>query len=271
MLKSILVVTALFACLFVGTRDDVSLEGVKCIIMGKAAAKADKTVDYKEGKVYLCCPKCVATFSGEPTKFAVKANHQLVLTKQYEQTACPLSGGKIDSEITADVGGVKVAFCCKNCQGKVESAEGLEAKAELVFAEDNFSKGFAAKADDVDLTGVKCFLMPKKDALAEKSADFGGGKVYFCCDGCLKKFNAAPEKYTTKANQQLYVSKQVKQTNCPISGSAVDSECTLEVNGAKVAYCCDNCKGKVEAAEGDEAKADLVFGKDAFAKGFGKK
>ena len=37
---------------------DVKLDGVKCIVAAKNDAKADKTRDYKDGKVYFCCDNC---------------------------------------------------------------------------------------------------------------------------------------------------------------------------------------------------------------------
>ncbi|MFM7740358.1 MAG: hypothetical protein ACKO9H_13205, partial [Planctomycetota bacterium] len=42
---------------------------------------------------------------------------------------------------------------------------------------------FVGGADDpVKLDGVKCIMMPKKDAKADKSVDYRGAKVYMCCD-----------------------------------------------------------------------------------------
>lgn len=119
---------------------DISLEGVKCLMNPKAPAKESKSVEYKEGKVFFCCDNCAGKFDAE--KQATKANHQLVMTKQYKQEKCPLSGGKLNADQTVEVGGVKVAFCCGNCKGKVAGAEG-DAQAELVFGEKAFEKGFA--------------------------------------------------------------------------------------------------------------------------------
>jgi YHS domain-containing protein len=148
MVRWVHVFMVLAGCIVWGTSDDVSLEGVKCIVTGKAAARADHGVEYKQGKVYLCCANCVAAYTKAPEKYAVKANHQLVLTGQYEQKSCPISGGKIDPDITADVGGVKVAFCCQECKRKVESAEGIEEKVKLIFDEEHFAQGFVEKSDD---------------------------------------------------------------------------------------------------------------------------
>ena len=138
-------VTSIFAVLLVASATvigaDVNLEGVKCVVAPRDA-QASKSADYKEGKVYFCCGNCAGKFASEPAKYAEKANAQLVATKQYEQKACPLSGGDLNPETAVTVAGTKVAFCCNNCKGKVESAEDAE-KLTLVFSDKAFEKGFA--------------------------------------------------------------------------------------------------------------------------------
>lgn len=113
----------------------------KCIVAGKPDAKQDKFAEYKGAKAYFCCDNCKAKFTADPSKFETPANHQLVATHQFKQTKCPLSGGKLDETKTVEVAGVKVAFCCGNCQGKVAGASADEQK-ELVFGKTPFEKGF---------------------------------------------------------------------------------------------------------------------------------
>ncbi len=117
------------------------LEGVKCIVADKDAV-AGKSADYKDGKVYFCCGGCAGKFAAAPEKFATPANRQLVLTSQYVQKSCPISGGKLDESTAIKVDGAKVSFCCGKCKAKVEGAEGKEA-TELVFGEKAFAKGYA--------------------------------------------------------------------------------------------------------------------------------
>ena len=93
----------------------------------------------------------------------------------------------------------------------------------------------------------------------EKSADFAGGKVYFCCDNCAGAFKGDSAKFATKAHQQLVSTGQLTQKCCPLSGGAIKPETKLAVGDAEVAFCCNNCKGKVEKASDDE-KLKLVFG-----------
>ncbi len=59
---------------------------------------------------------------------------------------------------------------------------------------------------------------------------------------------------------------QITQVGCPMSGKKCNPEATVEVGaGAKVAFCCNGCKGKAAAAEGDDLLA-MLFG--AESKGF---
>ena len=133
---------ALLACATVYAAD-VKLEGIKCPVSGKAA-KADSSLNYKGGKVYFCCDKCPDAFKKETTKFSTKANMQLVATGQAIEVKCPITGKDLNPATAIDVSGVKVAFCCNNCKGKVSKAEGDE-QLNLVFGEEAFKKGFEVK------------------------------------------------------------------------------------------------------------------------------
>lgn len=155
-LKSIAVL-AMMGCLVFATQDKqeekksddtktevkAELKDVKCLLMPKKDVKDTFAVDYMESKVYFCCKGCVKKFSGDPDKYATKANHQLVQTKLFKQTGCPFSGGEVDDSTELAVAGVKVKFCCDNCKAKVEAKSTDEEKVELVFTTDTFKKGFA--------------------------------------------------------------------------------------------------------------------------------
>jgi YHS domain-containing protein len=119
----------------------IKLDGIKCIMAPSKAANAEKSVSFKKGEVFFCCDGCKGKFEKDTEKFATKAHHQLVATKQYTQKACPLSGGDVNPEKTVKIGDVEVAFCCGNCQGKVAEAEG-DAQTELVFNTKSFEKAF---------------------------------------------------------------------------------------------------------------------------------
>ena len=116
------------------------------------------------------------------------------------------------------------------------------------------------------LNGAKCPVSGKA-AKADHAVDYRDAKVYLCCGGCPDAFAKDKAKYTTKANHQLALTGQAKQEKCPLSGGELNKEATTDVNGVKVTFCCNNCKGKVEKAKDDE-KVELTFADKAFDKGF---
>jgi hypothetical protein len=99
----------------------------------------------------------------------------------------------------------------------------------------------------------------------EKSVAFDGGKVWFCCGNCENAFKGDSAKFAAKAHQQMVSTGQLMQKGCPFSGGAVKPGTQLDIGGAEVGFCCNNCKGKVEKATGDQ-QVDLVFG--SIEKGF---
>ncbi|HEV3024764.1 MAG TPA: YHS domain-containing protein [Pirellulales bacterium] len=141
MKRCLTAITAFAALLTVSVyAADVKLDGVKCPVSGKAV-KDDKTVDYKGAKVYFCCENCPKAFDKDKTKYATKANMQLVQTKQAKQEKCPIAGKDLNKDTATKVGDVEVSFCCNNCKGKVTKATDEE-KLDLVFGEKAFEKGF---------------------------------------------------------------------------------------------------------------------------------
>lgn len=124
-------------------------------------------------------------------------------------------------------------------------------------------------AGDVDLEGVKC-VVANRDAKEANSAKFKGSTVYFCCGNCKAKFTENKKDFAEKANHQLVATKQFEQKNCPLSGGKLNPETAVKVAGVPVAFCCNNCKGKVEGADDDAAKVKMVFADKAFEKGFKK-
>ena len=114
--------------------------GPKCPVSGQPIDKEHKVV-HNGGEVYFCCPKCPPVFEKNPDKFAAKANHQLVQTKQAKQVKCPLTGGPTKDDKVVKVAGVKVNFCCGNCLAKADGLKGAK-RMKLLFNDEAFKKGF---------------------------------------------------------------------------------------------------------------------------------
>ena len=128
--------------------------------------------------------------------------------------------------------------------------------------------GFMAFAADEKTKPFKATCpVANKPAAEDKTADYKGGKVYFCCGDCAGAFGKDTAKFATKANHQLAATGQATQKKCPLSGGDLNPKASVEVGGVKVGFCCEKCQAKVAEAKGD-AQVDLAFKDDAFAKAF---
>jgi len=94
-----------------------------------------------------------------------------------------------------------------------------------------------------------------KPAKETSTVDYLGGKVQFCCDNCPKAFEADPKKFAAKAALQMLGTGQMKQVACPMSGKPCNPDQSTEIDGVKVSFCCENCKGAVDKADDKVAKA----------------
>lgn len=112
-----------------------------CPVSGKKINK-EASVEYKDAKLYFCCEGCPNAFKKNPEKFAAKANHQLVVTRQYRVAKCPFTGRKLNRQTRINVEGAVVCFCCNNCKGKAEKSD---EKIALIFNDQAFEKGFAKR------------------------------------------------------------------------------------------------------------------------------
>ncbi len=148
-----LIATALVTLLTVSVyaADAINLEGVKCIMNPKGAAKAAKFVDFKGGKVFFCCDNCPKGFTKKieagDKLAAAKGNQQLIQTGQAHQAKCPFTGGPIKTELT--VGGATIKFCCNNCKGKAEKLTGDDQLVAL-FGDAAFKKAAFTVGDKKD-------------------------------------------------------------------------------------------------------------------------
>ncbi len=81
------------------------------------------------------------------------------------------------------------------------------------------------------------------------------GPVYFCCKGCIKKFEAAPKKYEKQVVEQREALAKLQkiQVTCPVSGKTVDDKVFIEKDGKKTYFCCKSCVGKYEKEPGNYA------------------
>lgn len=124
-----------------------SLKGIHCMIC-KMQVSQENAADYKGGKVYFGCAGCPSMFQKNTAKYAAKANAQLVATGQARQTACPIMGKPCKKEVTQEIAGAKVAFCCPRCKTALAKLK-PDVQVAKVFGDKAFKKAFrvAKKAE----------------------------------------------------------------------------------------------------------------------------
>jgi YHS domain-containing protein len=97
------------------------------------------------------------------------------------QTACPISGEKIDKKVYSDYQGQRVYLCCDKCKAKFEKdPEKYMAKFE--------QEGILL--ENVQKTDPVCGM-----AITDKKIyrDYKGRRVYFCSEDCAKTFDKDPK------------------------------------------------------------------------------
>lgn len=90
-------------------------------------------------------------------------------------------------------------------------------------------------------------VIPESFVVYEDKENNVHGRVYMCCDGCSKKV----EKNLAKLYQTLYRTnpkngkpkkpKDLKNTECPMTGEPVAEDASIEYNGMIVHLCCLEC------------------------------
>ncbi len=141
-----------------------------------------------DGPVYFCCKGCIKKFKKNTSKYAAKVERQrAVLAKLPKiQVSCPVSGEVVDSAVTVDHNGEKVAFCCTKCKDKFQS----------------YPSRFKAKLAASYTYQTKCPIMGE-EIDPEAFTEFNTGeKVYYCCPKCADKLIADPAKYNDKLVEQ---------------------------------------------------------------------
>lgn len=118
----------------------IKLAGVKCPV------SADQAVHgcwarYRGGRIFFDCNASRQKFLANQDTFSTKANHQLVVTRQYAQKFCPVSRLPIDStkaKIQRQLAGVKLSFCCKRCRKRFDEKSAAE-QLEFTFGDARFA------------------------------------------------------------------------------------------------------------------------------------
>ncbi|MHC4091298.1 MAG: hypothetical protein ACYSVY_13665, partial [Planctomycetota bacterium] len=124
-----------------------------------------------------------------------------------------------------------VFFCCKSCIKKYQASP--EKYAAKVASQ---RKALADRAK----VQVTC-PVSGKPVDQKVFIESGDDKVFFCCPGCVGKYQAEPAKYKSAlANGYSY------QTKCPVMGEPIDPKASVTVStGQTIYFCCKGCDKKL--------------------------
>ena len=111
------------------------------------------------------------------------------------QTTCPVMEGKINKNIYTDYQGQRIYLCCKGC----------------IIAFEKDPEKYMKKIEDENVlleSTQKVCPVTEKPINKKIYKDYKGRRVYFCCSGCLSKFEKEPEKYLQKLDEETKKGKK---------------------------------------------------------------
>jgi hypothetical protein len=130
--------------------------GVKCIVNGNSQCKVRHAAKWHDGQVYFATRSAADDFRSrhdaassqkriKPLKpsLILKANHQLVLTGQYSQRRCPISGKSISDQFQIRVAGLKIYLHDSISKSRLQAVDSTLGRAKLVFADSTFTNAFS--------------------------------------------------------------------------------------------------------------------------------
>lgn len=115
----------------------------------------------------------------------------------------------------------------------------LVSGVSAAFAHDGHEKAAASAA----VTNKFCPIMGKTSPVDPKvRVEHEGQYVYFCCEGCAKKFEKDPKAAIANLSAEDQAAIKVNET-CPTTGEKVENrDVSVEHNGRLVYFCCAGCK-----------------------------
>lgn len=111
---------------------------------------------------------------------------------------------------------------CGNCDSKAKTGEAVK-----------LEKG----------NQTVCPIMGNK--INKKSyVDYNGKRVFFCCDGCEKKFLADADNIMKKGAEKgiKYADAPITQEFCPCGGKKINSKIHSDSKGKRTYFCSEGCK-----------------------------
>ena len=92
--------------------------------------RRDRAVDRDGLRVFLCSTACSEEFSQNPGKY-IKALERDGFTVAKIQQTCPVTGKAVDRDVYADLGGMRVYLCSRDCTATLARDPGKYVKAQM--------------------------------------------------------------------------------------------------------------------------------------------
>jgi YHS domain-containing protein len=147
--------------------------------------------NYQGRDIRFCCTDCIAKFEASPDTYIAKLDAAIIAQQKdsYPAGWCPISEEALDSMGGPEwivVGNTLIGLCCGGCEADVRA----EPQKYIDWVNAQVVKQLAAsyKATTCPVTG---------EELGEGAVDYvyAGKLLRFCCEDCIGKFEADPQKY----------------------------------------------------------------------------
>lgn len=156
--------------------------------------------------------------------------HGMKMSAEASLPKCPVMDEPINLAVSVATDEGPVFFCCKDCVPK------YQANPAKYAAKVAAQRRALAERPKIQVTCP----VSKEPVDTDVFIESNGKKVYFCCKGCINKYQADPGKYASAlANSYTY------QTKCPVMGEEIDPKAfTTSASGKNVYFCCKGCDKK---------------------------
>ncbi len=244
-------------------------------------AKVEACADKGKAKSKACADKGRDKACGADATITASVVGASSMAQGPVNKACPMSGKAINAAYVAQYQGKQIAFCGPGCKAHFEKADA--AGKEKIFKTALASMKAAGGACDKCDSGEKCDKCEDEgaemrsggatgeamigDAYPLNTCVVSGGKlggmgdpivkvyngrqVKFCCEMCVPKFEANPEKYLSKVDAQIIKDQMAfyPLDTCLMSGKPLGADAQNFVIGNRlVRTCCERCAAKAKAS-----------------------
>ncbi|MGB9625805.1 MAG: hypothetical protein ACPMAQ_13190 [Phycisphaerae bacterium] len=176
---------------------------IMCPVMGEPI-DGKTFVEYKGRRIGFCCEMCPPKFKADPAQYMPKLKEACT-----DQVHCPVTGGAINPEHSAEYRGKTVYFASTDALKQFKADPAKYADSVLPQA------GVVARGATADDDLVLCPVCASAGAGPHKRKGLQAivyqNKVYFLCgESCAKEFRSDPEKYVAavESGMERYVGEK---------------------------------------------------------------